>query len=912
MNKFFSILLLTALIVSSKVFSDDGNDRKSLITVEKKPIMNLDTNLFNVFPEKTRKTKVGLVLSGGGSRGLSQIGVLKVFEKYGIEPDIIAGTSMGGLIGGLYSSGYTADEIEKIVLTTSWDNVLELSEKSRRVNLFLDQKRIEDRSLLTFSLNAMKPTLPSSLSYGQQILDLINKYTFNAKFKPRNSFSDLRYDFSAVATNIDNGDMVVLNSGNLAEALKASMTMPLIYEPTIVNGDKLVDGGLIANIPVDVARDMGANIVIVVNSTSPLKEATELFNPLSTADQILSISMDKLNQVQLGNADIVIRPELGDHSSTNFSNPENLIRKGEEEAELMIQNILEIINSDENIRSTYFNDFITNPSIRIHSSISDFEVENKISEVTNIPFLRFTEIEKLLKEIIATGNYKDAYAEVSRDDASGYVDFYLTGMPILNSVEVNFHHHLLDTLIANFENDLTGKPVNRNKSFTLFKNILTNLRNKGLSLVDVTTFYLDESTGVLKIELTKGNADEIFISGNESTAGSLILRDVMFDINYSIRADEVVTSLQNIYSTNLFKQVSIFPVYKNGKVFIEIDVVEKSASNLRFAIRSDNERNFQIFLDLRDENIFNSGQEVGINFAGGLKNREYKIEFRSNRFFNTLLTYNFSAYYKFADKGSFSEMITFADNDLTVNREYTYRDIRTGLRFLLGSQLERFGIVYGLIELEKTRTNIIEGTGNPFSNQTLTKFRFGGIVDSKDRIPYPSTGTELDFYYETSQSDLGASLSFTKFFIGIEHFFSLTKRSNLNPSFRFGFADNTTPLIEQYSLGGQNSFYGMVENQLTGRQLLTASLEYRYELPVRLFFDTYIAARYDLGNVWETADAIRARDFRHGLGLEVSFDTPLGKTSFAVGRTLLIKKGLTNNSFIFGPYTFYYSLGYSL
>ena len=155
-------------------------------------------------------------------------------------------------------------------------------------------------------------------------------------------------------------------------------------------------------------------------------------------------------------------------------------------------------------------------------------------------------------------------------------------------------------------------------------------------------------------------------------------------------------------------------------------------------------------------------------------------------------------------------------------------------------------------------------------------------------------------------------MSFSKFFIGIEQFFSLSRMNNFNPSFRFGFADNTTPLIEQYSLGGQNSFYGMVENQLTGRQLLAASFEYRYELPVKLFFDTYVSTRYDIGNVWETAEAIRARDLRHGLGFSVSFDTPIGESSFAVGRTFLIKKGLTTNSFIFGPYTFYYSLGYSL
>lgn len=896
------------IIITDYLFAQDS---QSIIDLEPKQIMKLDTNDFNIFPESTRKTKVGLVLSGGGARGLTQIGVLKTFEKYGIEPDIIAGTSIGALIGGLYSTGYTATELEEIMLSTNWAEVLELSEKSRRSNLFLDQKKIEDRSLITLSFDKFYPVLPSSLSNGQYILDLINKYTFNARFKSGKDFSNLRYNFSAVATNIENGKMEVLNSGNLSEVIKASITLPLVYEPTKINNKNLVDGGLTANIPVDVAKEMGSDIVIAVNSTSPLREANELINPINTADQILSITIEKLNRVQLANADFIIKTPVGNHSSSDFSNPEKLIRDGEIQTERNIQELLTLINTFEDSKSEYYNDFITDPEIIIVANYIEKDLSELLISDSGVSFLRYTEIERKLKSALAQGYYKSVYAEVSRENGNAYVKYFLNSNPELLTVELNRYFPGTDSLIADFMKENSRRPVNRNSAYKLYCDLLGKLRTNGYSLVDISRFYLEDN-GILKINLTNGEYDSLIIRGNNSTAGSLVLREISIPGDKIVKIGNVMSSIKNLYSTNLFKQVSISPVYYSTKYNLEVCLVEKSTSNLRFSFRSDNERNLQIFVDVRDENIFNSGQEAGISFAGGIKNRELEIELHSDRFFNTLLTYNLSGFHKFDDRNSYSETKILDDNDLIVEKKFSYRDIRTGISFLLGTQLERLGMIYGSVKYEKASVRILDGNHPGYDDHTFTKFRFGGIVDSRDRLPFPTEGTEIDFYYETSQSDIGASLSFSKLFIGIEQFIKLNNANILIPSFNFGFADNTTPFIEQYSLGGENSFYGMAENQLTGRQLMSASLEYRYTLPFKLFFDTYLSVRYDIGNAWEQADAIRFKDLRHGLGTSISFDTPIGKSSFAVGRTLLIRKGLTSDSFIFGPYTFYYSLGYSL
>jgi NTE family protein len=113
-------------------------------------------------------------------------------------------------------------------------------------------------------------------------------------------------------------------------------------------------------------------------------------------------------------------------------------------------------------------------------------------------------------------------------------------------------------------------------------------------------------------------------------------------------------------------------------------------------------------------------------------------------------------------------------------------------------------------------------------------------------------------------------------------------------------------------MGGEDSFYGMVEDEMRGRQVLLASLEYRYKLPVKFFFDTYLSARYDLGRVWVNTEDIRFKDLKHGLGFAILFDTPIGKTSLSAGKMFIINKGFTSESLYWGPTTFYFSIGYNL
>jgi NTE family protein len=164
--------------------------------------------------------------------------------------------------------------------------------------------------------------------------------------------------------------------------------------------------------------------------------------------------------------------------------------------------------------------------------------------------------------------------------------------------------------------------------------------------------------------------------------------------------------------------------------------------------------------------------------------------------------------------------------------------------------------------------------------------------------------------YETAQKVLGGDISYTKFLLDYKNYLPIDDANTLVPGFVIGFADNTLPLGQQFSLGGQNSFFGLRENDYRGRQIFLTSLKYRYFLPFKIFFDTYLSLRYDLGSIWTTRKEIRFKDLRHGIGATVAFDTPLGPADFSVGRSFLFEGRLNRSTILVGPLYFYFTIGY--
>jgi NTE family protein len=279
------------------------------------------------------RPKICVVLSGGGARGMAHIGVLKVLEELQVPIDCIAGTSMGAVVGGLYASGMRASEIESMMLTVDWQDAFRDSPPRRDLAF---RRKQDDRNFLVrlpLGLTHGKFLLPKGLIQGQKLQDTLRARTL--PFGDMASFDALPTPFRAVATDLESGAGVLLGKGDLALAMRASMSAPGVFAPVEINGRLLVDGGLSENVPLDVGRAMGADVLIVVDVTFPLQTRAELDSPLAISNQMLAILIRKnadRQKATLTARDVLVEPDLAQMSSTDFFEVARTIGLGEQAA----------------------------------------------------------------------------------------------------------------------------------------------------------------------------------------------------------------------------------------------------------------------------------------------------------------------------------------------------------------------------------------------------------------------------------------------------------------------------------------------------------------------------------------------------------------------------------------------------
>ncbi|MEI6897563.1 MAG: patatin-like phospholipase family protein [Psychromonas sp.] len=293
------------------------------------------------------RPKIGLVLSGGGAKGSAHIGVLKVLEANNVPIDYIVGTSIGSYIGGWYALGYNPEQIQEIMFTTYWDKGY--SDIIPREALRYEDKQLRDQYNMPFRVGYSDHTIkvPSGLLLGQSAQQLLKSATNAVGVFA--SFDDLAIPYRAVATDISTAQAVVLDHGSITQVMKASSTVPGALEPTEIDGKLLVDGGIVNNMPVDVAREMGADIIIAVDIGSPLLEKSQINSTVDVLDQlstILTITTTNHQKTQLNEQDILIMPDTEGLSSTDFSLLAIGLERGEQAALALQESIAELSISD--------------------------------------------------------------------------------------------------------------------------------------------------------------------------------------------------------------------------------------------------------------------------------------------------------------------------------------------------------------------------------------------------------------------------------------------------------------------------------------------------------------------------------------------------------------------------------------
>jgi NTE family protein len=294
--------------------------------------------IFTLEPEKdpdNRPVRIGLVLSGGGAKGLAHVGVLKVLEREGIHIDYIGGTSMGGLVAGLYAAGYTPEQLDEISNKLPWSKLL-ADEKERR-DLPLQEKTSYDQNILSLPMIGFIPGLPKGLKEGQLVVNVLNKLTWQVN--DIHQFEDLPTPFFCVATDLATGDTVLIREGDLPMALRATMSIPSVFAPVKIDDKMVIDGGIVNNFPVDIMMSMGVDYVIGVDVGAPLYKSDEIKSVLNILDQISSYHQQQRYHDNVNLTDIYIKPDISGLSAMSFDDVSGIIKRGEDAAMLQIDAI---------------------------------------------------------------------------------------------------------------------------------------------------------------------------------------------------------------------------------------------------------------------------------------------------------------------------------------------------------------------------------------------------------------------------------------------------------------------------------------------------------------------------------------------------------------------------------------------
>ena len=282
--------------------------------------------------------KVGLVLSGGGAKGLAHIGVLKEIEKAGIKIDYIGGTSMGAIVGALYASGYNAQQLDSLFTTVDFSQLIQdiLPRSSRS---FYEREDIE-KYAITLPFNDFKISLPSAISKGQNIYNLLTQLT--AHVQSIKDFSKLPIPFFCIATDAEKGTEVILDSGYLPGAVTASGALPSLFSPVLLNGKVLIDGGVVNNYPVEELRRRGANYIIGVDVQDDLRTRDELRSAPEMLIQINNYRTIVAMKNKISQTDIYIKPDIDDFTVVDFGKGKKIIEAGKEKAEAFAPELKEL------------------------------------------------------------------------------------------------------------------------------------------------------------------------------------------------------------------------------------------------------------------------------------------------------------------------------------------------------------------------------------------------------------------------------------------------------------------------------------------------------------------------------------------------------------------------------------------
>jgi len=342
--------------------------------------------------------KLAIVLSGGGAKGIAQIGVLRMLEEEGIRPDLITGTSIGSILGGLYAIGYSIEDLEALAMETDWEYYFD--DEIERCYFPVYERAAAEKYQLRFSLDKGKISLPIGVVRGKKIALLLSRLTIPAH--NTHNFDDFEIPYRGIATDFETGEAIAYAKGDLADVMRASMSIPSVFVPFEIGKRILIDGGVARNLPVEDAIYMEADIIIAVDIGAPLCNRDNLGSILDVLDQTSSFRIVESNKEQATLADVVIRPQIADVGALSFDQNDQLMFRGKKATEKMMPQIKELVSEKTNLPSRGVN-------LPAEIEVTYFEIEGcnekelktvrKLLQIKECKVYSLEEIESRIKEL---------------------------------------------------------------------------------------------------------------------------------------------------------------------------------------------------------------------------------------------------------------------------------------------------------------------------------------------------------------------------------------------------------------------------------------------------------------------------------------------------------------------------------
>lgn len=804
-----------------------------------------------------------LALSGGGLRGLSHIGILDILDREDIRIDGIAGVSMGALIGGLYAGGLVPGDMAERFAALDMKGLI-LDQPERRTLLFA-RKQEFSRHLWEFRFDqSLVPIIPGAITPGQRIYSILLDFTLSLPHRCTDLWADLRTPVRILATDLRTGKGVEFQSGDLSPAIRASMSVPLLFDPLTIGDAQLVDGGITTNIPVSIAQKMDGDVIIAVDATSPLEIIGPPVAAWQIANQVTTIMQGEDNAESLSSADIIIQPDLEGISNIDLIDFTEIVQSGRQAMLDALPELKRLLTPEPEPDDTLM--------LNIRKMIfepADYDFLNRFNPEPEDDRMSLGEVRDLLRKFYSIGIVSDAWADY--DSLNGELEIHFRVNPVLGGVRLHGNKKVASQILLEPFQKMLNKPIDYDLCREGLEQVLRMYRTEGYPVAEISDVNWNNDENSLDIYLEEGVLNRITFKGLREFSSTWLSREIPLDAGQPLTKSGVLAGMNNLYATGLFR--TVYPIIERASGAetgwdVIFNVVEHPSPPLRLGLSYQGEKGTRSFAEFILTNPLNYAARLILFSSFGDRDAAHSISVLADKVYGMPLIYNLKMGYVEKRRNLYDDKHNFISD---------YIETRWGVKIQVGGEASGWGLL--------TLTGRVEQHDNKYAinrddyRLTAVGARIG--LDTQDRFPYPRHGIRGEIATEAAGSFTGSERSFNHLWGEFESYFTFLRRNTVHLGILARTGDRTTPFDEYFRLGGMYSFPGLHLDELSGLIQIAGRFEFRYDLLSRLLSDVYIGTRFDVGGSWEDPAAqIIREDLMTSGSIYIALDTFFGPIHF--------------------------------